>query len=170
MCFFRSAIFCLFLRLFRIRPIPGSSAGLPPVAHAYSKSLNTVTQHLNQHQNHAHHHAQHHPNHLVAAAAAASASTLSHHHHQQQHHHSQHYSFGGELPLIAHQRSVKSCDFETTIGTPTTNSSDGCIDGGGGHQHHHMFDHFQGGIPSSHGMSITTAGDLATTNESFYQE
>lgn len=50
-----------------------------------------------------------------------------------------------------HQRSVKSCDFEATIGNPNLNNFE-----------HPFNPHF------SHIIPITTAGDLAS-NDSFYE-
>lgn len=103
------------------------------MAHTYSKSLNTVTHLQNHHQNSI----------ATTLMPATSATTIP----------PQHYSLGGQLPSIIHQRSVKSCDFEATIGNANLNNFD----------HQFNQNHLSQGIP------ITTAGDLAINN-TFYNE
>lgn len=96
----------------------------------------------------------------VVATIGSSATTISPHH-------SQHYTLGDQLPSIIHQRSVKSCDFEAAA-IQQSSETGVAFAGISGVNFENSFNNTSHNISSFNNVGITTAGDLATNDTSFY--
>ncbi|KAI1723506.1 WW domain-containing protein [Ditylenchus destructor] len=158
----------------RARAIPGTSAALPPVAHVYSKSLNTVTLQPHHHPHHGTHHQQGHtPGGVYTGSHALGVGSPA----------------DGQLPpqpMAIHQRNVKSCDFDavgqaghlsasgggmTTIagGFESTPSFFGGQAGGHSQTHHQVHHHMHAtGMTGASVPMTTVAGDLATPDNLYH--